>query len=123
MKPPLPTTNASRGRAPALTWVIRGLWLRLLAINLTFTKPLPLPHQSKGHQTLFCLNRNPLFQRTMIIQKWSQPRKRMKDCTSQASWRRLLVVMVISRLRWPVPCRPRRSTTRSASSANPETTL
>ena len=34
MKPTLPTTNASRGRAPALTLVTRGLQYRLLAINL-----------------------------------------------------------------------------------------
>ena len=86
---PLPTTNASKGRAPALTLVIRGLRLRLLAINLASTKPPPLLPQLKGQQTLLCLSRNPLFLKTMIIWKWSQPRKRMKDCKSQASWRRL----------------------------------
>ena len=52
MKPTLSATNASKGRAPALMSVIRGLWLRLLAINLASTKPLPSPPQSKGHQTL-----------------------------------------------------------------------
>ena len=77
------------GRAPALTLVIRGLQLRLLAINLASTKPQPSPPQSKGHQTLPCLSRNPLFLKMMITWKWSQPRKRMKDCTSQASWKRL----------------------------------
>ena len=82
-------TNASKGRVPALTLVIRERQLRLLAINLTSTKPLPSPPQLKGHQTLLCLSRNPLFLKTMIIWKWNQPRKRMKDCTSQASWRRL----------------------------------
>ena len=79
MKLMLPTTNASRGRAPALTLVLRRLWLRLLAINLTSTKPLPLPPQSKGHQTLLLLSRNPLFLKRMITWKWSQPRKGMKD--------------------------------------------
>ena len=54
-----------------------------------FHKTLPLLPQLKGHQTLLCLSRNPLFLKTMIIWKWSQPRKRIKDCTSQASWRRL----------------------------------
>ena len=68
-----------KGRAPALTLVIRGLWLRLLAINLPFTKPLPSPPQSKGHQTLLLLSRNPLFPKKMITWKWSQPRKGMKD--------------------------------------------
>ena len=77
------------GRVPALMLVIRGLRHRLLAINLAFTKPLSLPPQLKGHQTLLCLSRNPLFLKVVIIWKWSQPRKRMKDCTSQASWRRL----------------------------------
>ena len=67
MKPMLPTTNASKGRAPALTLVIRGPQLRLLAINLTSTRPLPSPPLSKGHQTLLCLSRNPLFLKTMII--------------------------------------------------------
>ena len=38
MKPMLPTTNASRKKAPALTLVIKGLQLQLLAINLTSTK-------------------------------------------------------------------------------------
>ena len=77
-----------KGKSASLTLVIRGLWLRLLAINLASTKPLPSPPQLKGHQTLLCLSRNPLFLKMMIIWKWSQPRKRMKDCTSQASWRR-----------------------------------
>ena len=45
--------------------------------------------QSKGHQTLLCLSRDPLFLKMMIVWKGSQPRKRMKDCTSQASWKRL----------------------------------
>ena len=89
MKPKLLTTNALRGRVPALTLVIRGLRLRLLAINLASTKPPPSPPQSKGHQTLLCLSWNPLFLKMMIIWEGSQPRKRMKDCTSQASWRRL----------------------------------
>ena len=79
------TTNTLKGRAPAHTLVIRGLRLRLLAINLASTKLLPSPPQLKGHQTLLCLSRNPLFLKMMIIWKWSQPRKRMKDCTSQAS--------------------------------------
>ena len=69
--------------------VIRGLWLKLLAIILTSTKPWLLLPQLKGHQTLLCLSRDPLFLKMMIIWKGSQSRKRMKDCTSQASWRRL----------------------------------
>ena len=32
-----------------------------------FHKPLPSPPQSKGHQTLLCLSRNPLILKTMII--------------------------------------------------------
>ena len=48
----LPTTNALRGRAPALTLVLRGLWLRLLAINLASTKPLPLPPLSEQGPSL-----------------------------------------------------------------------
>ena len=35
------------------------------------------------------LSWDPLFLRTTIIWEGSQPRKGMKDCTSQASWRRL----------------------------------
>ena len=82
-------TNALRGGAPALTLVTRGLRLRLLATNLTSTKPPPSPHHWKSHQTLLCLSRGPLFQKMMIIWEGSKSRKRMKDCTSQASWRRL----------------------------------
>ena len=52
MKPTLPTTNTSKGRVPALTLVIRGLRLRLLAINLTSTKPLPSPPQSEQEPSL-----------------------------------------------------------------------
>ena len=78
-----------RGKVPALMLVIKGLRLQHLAINLTSTKPLPLPPQLKGLQTLFWLSWNPLFLKMMIIWEGSQPRKGMKDCTSQASWRRL----------------------------------
>ena len=63
--------------------------VRLLAINLASTKPQPSLPQLKGHQTLLCLSREPLFLKMTIIGKGSQPRKRMKECTSQASWRRL----------------------------------
>ena len=59
--------NASKGRAPTLALVIQELQLRLLAINLASTKPLPSPPQSKGHQTLLCLSRNPLILKMMII--------------------------------------------------------
>ena len=45
--------------------------------------------QSKGQQTLFWLSWNPLSLKMMIIWEGSQPRKGMKDCTSQAFWRRL----------------------------------
>ena len=54
MKPTLPATNASRGKVPVLTLVIRELWLRLLAINLTSIKPQPSWHLLKRHQTLLC---------------------------------------------------------------------
>ena len=77
------------GRVLALTLVTRGLLLRLLAINLASTKPLPSPPQMKSQLTLLCLSRDLLFLKMMIIWEGSQPRKRMKDCTSQASWRRL----------------------------------
>ena len=85
----IPTTNASRGKAPALTLVSKGLWLQLLAINLASTKPLPSLPRWKSPQTLLCLSWDPLFLKTKIIWEGSQPRKGMKDCTSQASWRRL----------------------------------
>ena len=88
-EPTLPITNALKGGAPALTLVTRGLQLRLLAINLAFTKPPPSLPQWKSPQTLLCPSRDPLFPKMMIIRKGSQPRKRMKDCTSQASWKRL----------------------------------
>ena len=77
------------GKSTSLTLVIRGLWPRHLAINLASIKPLPLPPQLKSHQTLLWLSWNPLFLKTMIIWRRSQPRKRMRDCASQASWRRL----------------------------------
>ena len=54
-----------------------------------YTKPPPSLPQWKSHQTLLCLSRGPLFWKTMIIWEGSQSRKRTKDCTSQASWRRL----------------------------------
>ena len=65
MKPTLPTTNALRGRAPALMLVIRGLWLRLLVINLTSSL--------SQRVTLLCLSRDPLHLKMMIIWKGSQP--------------------------------------------------
>ena len=75
----LPTTNASRGKVPALPLVSKGLWLRLLAINLASIKPQPLQPQSKRLQTLLCLSWDPLFLRMKIIWKGSQSRKGMKD--------------------------------------------
>ena len=77
MNPMLPATNASRGKAPALTLVIKGLQLQLLDINLTSTKPLPLLPQSKGLQTLFWLNWNPLCPKMIITWEGIQPRKGM----------------------------------------------
>ena len=77
------------GKVPVLTLVTRGLQLRLLAINLTSIKPQPLWHPSKRHQTLICLSWDPLFLKTKTIWEGSQPRKGTKDCSSQASWRRL----------------------------------
>ena len=81
--------NASRGKVPVLTLVIRGLRPRLLAINLTSIKPRPSQHPSKRHQTLLHPSQDPFFLKTKTIQKWSQPRRGMKDCSSQASWKRL----------------------------------
>ena len=78
-----------KGKVPVLTLVIRGLWPRLLATNLTSIKPLPSPHLLKRHQTLLCLSQDPLFLRTKTIWKGSQPRRGMKDCSSAASWKRL----------------------------------
>ena len=77
------------GKAPVLTLVIRGLWLRLLAINLASIKPWLSRPQLKRPQTLLGLSWDPLFLRVKIIWEGSQPRKGMKDCTSQASWRKL----------------------------------
>ena len=57
--------------------------------RLTSTKPPPSLPQLKGHQTLLLLSRNPIFLKMKIIWEGSQCRKGMKDCTSQASWRRL----------------------------------
>ena len=54
-----------------------------------FHKPRPSQLQSKRLQTLLCLSWDALFLKTKIIWEGSQPRKGMKDCTSQASWRRL----------------------------------
>ena len=88
-EPMLPTTNASRGKVPVLMLVIRGLRPSLLAINLASIKPRPSRHPSKRHQTLLCLSWDPLFLKTKTIWEGSQPRKGMKDCSSQASWRRL----------------------------------
>ena len=69
--------------------VTRGLQLRLLATDLTSIKPRPPPSQLKRLQTLLCLSQDPLFLKMKIIWEGSQPRKGMKDCTSQVSWRRL----------------------------------
>ena len=54
-----------------------------------FHKPRPLWPQSKRLQNLLGLSQDPLFLKTKIIWEGSQPRKGMRDCTSQASWRRL----------------------------------
>ena len=55
----LPATNASKGKAPALTVVSRGLQLRCLVIDLAFTKPWPSRPLWKRHQTLHCLEPGP----------------------------------------------------------------
>ena len=81
--------ETSKGKVPVLTLVIRGLWPRLLATNLTSIKPLPLLHLLKRHQTLLCLSQDPLFLKMKTIWKGSQPRRGMKDCSSAASWKRL----------------------------------
>ena len=39
----------------------------------------------------------------------------MKDCSSRASWKRLLEAMVTFKLRWPAPCKHKRSMIGSAS--------
>ena len=54
-----------------------------------FHKPQPLQPPSKRHQTLLCLSHDPLFLKMKTIWEGSQPRKGMKDCSSQASWKRL----------------------------------
>ena len=54
-----------------------------------FHKPQPLWPQLKRLQNLLGLSWDPLFLRMKIIWEGSQPRKGMKDCISQASWRRL----------------------------------
>ena len=54
-----------------------------------FHKTWPSRLQLKRLQTLLCLSQDPLFLKMKIIWEGSQPRKGMKDCTFQASWRRL----------------------------------
>ena len=54
-----------------------------------FHKTTAFAASVKGSPDLLLLSRNPLFLKRMITWKWSQPRKGMRDCTSQASWRRL----------------------------------
>ena len=54
-----------------------------------FHKTTAFAASFKESTDLLCLSRDLPFLKTMIIWKGSQPRKRMKDCTSQASWRRL----------------------------------
>ena len=65
------------------------LQLRCPVIDLTFTKPWPSQPLWKRHQTLLCPSWDPLFLKTKTIWEGSQPRKGMKDCSSQDSWRRL----------------------------------
>ena len=77
------------GKSPSPHGGCRGLQLRLLATNPTSTKPPPVPHQLRSLLILFWMSLNPLSLEMMIIWERSQPRKGKKDCTSQASWRKL----------------------------------
>ena len=78
-----------KGKSASPSLITRGLWLRLLATNLTFIKPLPSLPQVRRPQILLLQSQDLLFQKTKTTQKWSRPWKMMRDCSSPVSWRRL----------------------------------
>ena len=108
MRPTWHVTRGWRVRVPVRPPVNRGPLVTPRVTGLGSIKPWLLLPRWPNLRTTVIIPKSPLLMKEPTPLGLSHLRKMMRGCSSPAIWRRLYPMTLPCRLRWPMPCGPRK---------------